>query len=140
MHHARSYRVHDALAVGRKLNFSHQVNHVIDPKTLELHDSQVTSVEVKPKTRQVVIEIYAYLSEASKNRVELKLLFDGVNHFTQCMSFEHMAQNFSAGNINYWVPSTNGGYTYIYLVNGIFVIEHKRLVVISDGSLSTIQS
>jgi hypothetical protein len=140
MRHARSYRAHGTLAVGRQLNFSHQANHVIDPKTLELHDSQVISVEVKPTMRQVVIEILAYLSETTKNRVALKLLFDDVNHFTQCMSFEHMERNFWAGNINYWVPSTDGGYTYIYLVNGLLAIEHKKLVVMSDGSSSTIQS
>jgi hypothetical protein len=63
---------------------------VIDPATPEPHDLQVVSVEVKPKTKQVVVEILAHLSETNKSPKEITLAFDGVNHFTQCMSFDHM--------------------------------------------------
>ena len=50
--HSQPYRVHGALAVGRRLNFSHQVNHMIDPKTLELYDH---IVRFDPTLRRVTI-------------------------------------------------------------------------------------
>ncbi|HEY4146075.1 hypothetical protein [Pinirhizobacter sp.] len=96
---------------------------------LELHDAQLTGVEVRPTTREVAVSVRAFVGISPNTRTKLTLLFKGVKQFTQNMDFLAMEDNSSAGNINYWSPALQAGTTYIYLVNGVIAVEHESIAL-----------
>jgi hypothetical protein len=102
---------------------------VFPAQDLELHDAQLTGVEVRPTTREVAVSVRAFVGISPNTRTKLTLLFKGVKQFTQNMDFLAMEDNSSAGNINYWSPALQAGTTYIYLVNGVIAVEHESIAL-----------
>lgn len=96
---------------------------------LELHDAQLTGVEVRPTSREIAVSVRAFVGVAPNTRTKLTVLFKGVKQFTQNMDFLAMEDHSSAGNINYWSPSLQAGTTYIYLVDGVIVVEHESIAI-----------
>jgi len=102
---------------------------VIAAQGLELHDAQLTGVEVRPTAREVALSVRAFVGVAPNTRTKLTMLFKGVRQFTQNMDFLSMEDHSSAGNINYWSPALQAGTTYIYLIDGVIVVEHESIAI-----------
>ncbi|WP_250626373.1 hypothetical protein [Pinirhizobacter soli] len=102
---------------------------MIAAQGLELHDAQLTGVEVRPTAREVAVSVRAFVGVSPNTRTKLTLLFKGVKQFTQNMDFLAMEDHSSAGNINYWSPALQAGTTYIYLVDGVIVVEHESIAI-----------
>jgi len=102
---------------------------VIAAQGLELHDAQLTGVEVRPTAREVAVSVRAFVGVAPNTRTKLTVLFKGVKQFTQNMDFLSMEDHSSAGNINYWSPALQAGTTYIYLIDGVIVVEHESIAI-----------
>lgn len=102
---------------------------MIAAQGLELHDAQLTGVEVRPTAREVAVSVRAFVGVAPNTRTKLTVLFKGVKQFTQNMDFLSMEDHSSAGNINYWSPALQAGTTYIYLIDGVIVVEHESIAI-----------
>ena len=102
---------------------------MIAAQGLELHDAQLTGVEVRPTAREVALSVRAFVGVAPNTRTKLTVLFKGVKQFTQNMDFLSMEDHSSAGNINYWSPALQAGTTYIYLIDGVIVVEHESIAI-----------
>lgn len=102
---------------------------MIAAQGLELHDAQLTGVEVRPTAREVALSVRAFVGVAPNTRTKLTMLFKGVRQFTQNMDFLSMEDHSSAGNINYWSPALQAGTTYIYLIDGVIVVEHESIAI-----------
>jgi hypothetical protein len=96
----------------------------------ELHDAviQRTTIDYPKKTVQIEIVYYPEPVHA-KTRRNASILFEGVRCISHSGDFTHLADNAWAGNINYWVPASKSGVTFIYLVEGAISIDARTVSV-----------
>ena len=96
---------------------------------IELHDAQIDSSTVDFVGRTITLGISYYATSNEKTRAEARLVFEGVQSISTIVSLEHLAKNRNAGNVNYWVPVSGSGTTYIYLVDGCIAVCAESLRV-----------
>jgi len=96
----------------------------------ELHDAIIhrTAIDYPRKTVQIDIAYYPEPVHA-KTRRNASILFEGVRSISHSADFAHLANNASAGNINYWAPASKSGVTFIYLVNGVISVDARKVSV-----------
>lgn len=98
---------------------------------VELHDGRLLGMHVNYGAGEVSINISIYKGSQSRDREDKVVRFIGVKSLSAINAFSDLALNFSAGNINYWVPAKNGrGVTHIYLVNGCISVESESIELI----------
>lgn len=94
---------------------------------LELHDALISKVEIE--SGKISIFMKCYLEESSKERDDLQIEFSGVRSSTLLMDHKSLLINGRAGNINYWIPRSDG-ITHIYLVDGCISIDSESISVV----------
>jgi hypothetical protein len=94
-----------------------------NPNEVELHDAILNSVDTDCSSKVVTINIELYAGKEDSNRKTACLVFENVESMSQIVSFDSLAANSKAGNINYWSPAKNSGTTHIYLVDGCIAVK-----------------
>ena len=77
------------------------------PTDIELHDGRLREVTFNPMQQTVVLTVDAYQSPSSDERRRLQIVFEEVSNFRSSMDVVALADNFKAGNMNYWSPAVS---------------------------------
>ena len=104
------------------------------PTDLELHDAVMRSCTTDFSAVSVTLFVDAYLSSDAKIRSPVEIDFLGVTDMSCLADFASIATNNRAGNINYWVPATGVGQTYVYLNEGCIAIRAQEVRLRHDGA------
>ena len=94
----------------------------------ELHDALIHRTNIDYPKKSVVVELAFYPNPGASSRTNAEIHFSGVSSISHSGDFGHLADNASAGNVNYWAPAEKGGTTFIYLVNGVLSVTAKKVV------------
>lgn len=89
---------------------------------IEMHDALLKNMRVDHPGKKVTIDFDFYQSTDDRARSPLSITFDAVESLSHIADLKRMQANAFAGNVNYWVPSSGPGTTYIYLVDGCIAI------------------
>jgi hypothetical protein len=104
----------------------------MEPVDLELHDAVLKGMRVNFTERSTTLLLDAYLLADAKVRRALEVDFLGVEDLSLIAALAAIADNSRAGNINYWLPKTDAGTTYVYLNDGCISVRaaavHVRIV------------
>ena len=90
----------------------------MNPVDIELHDARLCEVRFDPMRQTVFLAVDAYESPSSSERRRLHILFEGVADFHASMDNIALADNFKAGNVNYWSPAIAPKRTHLYFSDG----------------------
>jgi len=99
---------------------------------VELHDAILTSSVTDYDQQTVAIGVKYYKGPEDRDRSSAKLLFESVSAFHQIVDLDVMKENLFAGQVNHWRPATNGGTTYIYLVDGCLAITSRTIKLLPE--------
>jgi hypothetical protein len=107
----------------------------MNPEEIELHDAVIKSTRIDYEKNIVTVELEYYPDgQSSKSRISGKITFSGVSHCSGISNLTELKDNASSGNISYWVPSTDGGTTYLYLTGGFIEVTAKKLTFESTAN------
>ena len=95
-------------------------------RNINLHDAQISGARIDYSKRTVAFELAFYKSEQAPRRTRAVLRFDGVSALSHIADFARLADNFKFGHVQYWVPESGRGTTFIYLMDGAISITAKR--------------
>jgi len=93
---------------------------------IELHDARLHRTSIDYEAKTVLVELDFYASEKSSERKRAEIFFGGVASVSHLADMVRLESHASAGNVNYWVPATDGP-TYIYLSDGCLAITARSI-------------
>lgn len=89
---------------------------------MDLHDARIRKFDVCIESRMIRITIDYWLSSDSSERKLGIIVFENVQFFSSTLDLLSLLDNQMAGNISYWRPCVEHGYTYIYMSDGILAV------------------
>lgn len=104
-------------------------NVVQDVSALELHDAVLEAFRIDVRGNSLVLSAQAYLTSDSKTRTQIEIEFVDLRDMSGMLDLAALAKNATAGNINYWTPSTGEGKTFVYLSDGCIAITAREVRV-----------
>lgn len=105
----------------------------MNPFSLELHDAHLLGVSLDPVRRTVTLTVGAYEEPSASERVKLQIRFEHVESVNLSADLTSLADNFKAGNINYWNPAVSPQCTHLHLADGYIVVSAQTIVVTRIG-------
>jgi hypothetical protein len=97
------------------------------PTELELHDAIIETWAVDFGRRELRVVLRAYIQPETSTRESVELVFEELKSFSCIADLGRLHDNERSGNVNYWVPSQDGGTTFIYVMDGCLAIDAARV-------------